>query len=338
MAKFIRRLAEAAVRDVPSDAANADTPIVELSTRVIKERLIAKGLNISGKREKLEKRLAKAEAQVHIKPSDAANADSLDPRGPRVWPPGSRGDLKERLKAMGLPVWGTKEKLEARLATVAAAPPPPPPIPPPPPRLALLIDADSTPWHSLDSIIAELPKYGIITAKKAFGAFDIPNLRNYPPKMEEHDIEPVYVQLVAKRKSQVDWALMIDAMALLHTGMYDAFAIVGTDDDFTPLVERLRAADKMVVGFGRRASISKEFTNACTHFVALEDLSGWQDSKRHSCERHARNTQELEKKRRERAAGEEEQDEDGDEAAAAKKAKADADAFLRSLGAPRESE
>ena len=24
---------------------------------------------------------------------------------------------------------------------------------------------------------------------------------------------------------------MIDAMALLHTGMYDAFAIVGTDDD-----------------------------------------------------------------------------------------------------------
>ena len=324
------------MRDVPSDAANADTPIVELSTRVIKERLIAKGLNISGKREKLEKRLAKAEAQVDIKPSDAANADSLDPRGPRVWPPGSRGDLKERLKAMGLPVWGTKEKLEARLATVAAAPPPP--IPPPPPRLALLIDADSTPWHSLDSILAELPKYGIITAKKAFGAFDKRELRKYPPKMGEHDIEPVYVHLVAKRKSQVDWALMIDAMALLHTGMYDAFAIVGTDDDFTPLVERLRAADKMVVGFGRRASISKEFTNACTHFVALEDLSGWQDSKRHSCERHARSTQELEKKRRERAAGEEEQDEDGVEAAAAKKAKADADAFLRSMGAPRESE
>ena len=99
----------------------------------------------------------------------------------------------------------------------------------------------------------------------------------------------------------------------------------------TPLVERLRAADKMVVGFGRRASISKEFTNACTHFVALEDfvrLAGQQKTQlRKAREEHPRGQ------------GSGRRAEDGDEeAAASKKAKADADAFLRSMGVPRESE
>ena len=44
--------------------------------------------------------------------------------------------------------------------------------------------------------------------------------------------------------------MVIEAMDLLHGGDFDAFALMSSDSDFTPLVMRLRSANKQVYGFG----------------------------------------------------------------------------------------
>ena len=101
--------------------------------------------------------------------------------------------------------------------------------------MALLIDADCTPWHALDNIVAEVAKHGTVTAKKAFGAFHMGRLNNYPEKMLELGIQAVFVEELISRKSSVDSALIIDAMDMLYSGQFDAFAIASSDADFTLL-------------------------------------------------------------------------------------------------------
>ncbi len=53
-------------------------------------------------------------------------------------------------------------------------------------------------------------------------------------------------------KNASDMAIVVDAMDLLHSGQFDAFGIVSSDADFTPLVMRMRAQNMRVFGFGAK--------------------------------------------------------------------------------------
>lgn len=59
-------------------------------------------------------------------------------------------------------------------------------------------------------------------------------------------------------------------MDLLHSGSFDAFGIVSSDADFTPLVMRLRGQNMRVFGFGAQHA-PKPFVNACSTFLYLDE-------------------------------------------------------------------
>ena len=66
-------------------------------------------------------------------------------------------------------------------------------------------------------------------------------------------------------------AMVIDAMDLLYAGKLDAFAIVSSDADFTPLVMRILTEGVKVFGFGEKKT-PEPFVNACSQFTYVEGL------------------------------------------------------------------
>lgn len=53
-------------------------------------------------------------------------------------------------------------------------------------------------------------------------------------------------------KMRQTWALVIDTLDLLHSGIYDAFVIVASDSDYTPLAIKLRESGVFVMGVGEK--------------------------------------------------------------------------------------
>jgi hypothetical protein len=60
--------------------------------------------------------------------------------------------------------------------------------------------------------------------------------------------------------------MAIDAMDLLFTESIDIFALVTSDSDFTPLVLKLLAKGKSVIGFGE-SKTPEPFKKACSLFI-----------------------------------------------------------------------
>lgn len=72
-------------------------------------------------------------------------------------------------------------------------------------------------------------------------------------------------------------ALVIDTLDLLHSGIYDAFVIVASDSDYTPLAIKLHESGVYVMGVGEKKT-PEPFRNACDEFVYLENLSNVTDT------------------------------------------------------------
>ena len=89
--------------------------------------------------------------------------------------------------------------------------------------------------------------------------------------LHEHAIQPIQQFDLVKGKNATDMAMAIDAMDVLHGKPVEVFCLVSSDCDFTPLVTRLRAEGKQVIGFGERKS-PEPYVNACSRFVYLEEM------------------------------------------------------------------
>ena len=63
---------------------------------------------------------------------------------------------------------------------------------------------------------------------------------------------------------------MIDAVDLLYQAQVDTFVIVSSDSDFVPLVSKLRAAGKSVIGAGRQATVSRTLVISCDRYFYLD--------------------------------------------------------------------
>lgn len=73
-------------------------------------------------------------------------------------------------------------------------------------------------------------------------------------------------------------ALVIDTISLLHRGIYDAFVIVASDSDYTPLAIHLHESGVHVIGVGeKKTPIS--FRNSCDEFIFLENLGAEKKSR-----------------------------------------------------------
>lgn len=140
-----------------------------------------------------------------------------------------------------------------------------------PARIALLIDADNAPAAKIDVILAELAKYGVANVRRAYGNWTKPGLKRWSDQLHEYAIRPVQQFDLTKGKNATDVSIVIDAMDLLYTSQLQAFAIVSSDSDFTPLVMRIRERGLEVYGFGEKKT-PEPFVAACSKFLYLENL------------------------------------------------------------------
>jgi len=138
-------------------------------------------------------------------------------------------------------------------------------------RIALLIDADNSPSSKIDVILAELAKVGVTNIRRAYGNWKKDGLKGWEGVLHEYAIRPIQQFDYSKGKNATDMGMVIDAMDLLYTDEPEAFGIVSSDSDFTPLVMHLKAKGAQVFGFGAKKT-PMPFVNACSRFLYLENL------------------------------------------------------------------
>jgi uncharacterized LabA/DUF88 family protein len=138
-------------------------------------------------------------------------------------------------------------------------------------RIALLIDADNAPASKIDVILAEVARHGAANVRRAYGDWTNPHLKPWEATLHAYAIRPMQQYAYSKGKNASDMAMVIDAMDLLYSRSADAFAIVSSDADFTPLVMRILTDGVKVYGFGERKA-PEPFVNACSTFTYVDGL------------------------------------------------------------------
>jgi uncharacterized protein (TIGR00288 family) len=138
-------------------------------------------------------------------------------------------------------------------------------------RIALLIDADNAPASKIDVILAEVARHGAANVRRAYGNWKSPHLQSWEATLHAYAIRPIQQFAYSSGKNASDMAMVIDGMDLLYARNLDAFAIVSSDADFTPLVMRILTEGLKVYGFGQRKT-PEPFVNACSQFTYVEGL------------------------------------------------------------------
>lgn len=138
-------------------------------------------------------------------------------------------------------------------------------------HIVLLIDADNTQLSKLEDVIQEISKLGRIVVKRAYANWRKDNLKNWEGELKRLAIKAEQQFDYVTGKNTTDIALVIDAMKLLHKGLYDCFAIVSSDSDYTPLAISLHESGVYVIGVGEKKT-PEPFINSCDEFILLENI------------------------------------------------------------------
>lgn len=138
-------------------------------------------------------------------------------------------------------------------------------------KIALLIDCDNVSYKSIDGVINELAKYGAVNIRRAYGDWKSPQLQGWEEKLHPFAITPIQQFAYTKGKNATDAKMIIEAMDLLYTQDLDAFALMTSDSDFTPLVSRILTSGLKVYGFGEEKT-PEPFIDSCSQFIFIEKL------------------------------------------------------------------
>ena len=136
-------------------------------------------------------------------------------------------------------------------------------------RIALLIDADNASASTLEYVLGEIANLGVANVRRAYGDWASGSLKSWRDALLDNAIQPMQQIAYAKKGNASDMAMIVDAMDLLYTGRFDAFALMSSDSDFTPLEMRLRAENMQVYGFGK-ANTPNAFKAACSTFFLVD--------------------------------------------------------------------
>jgi uncharacterized protein (TIGR00288 family) len=139
-------------------------------------------------------------------------------------------------------------------------------------KIALLIDCDNISFKAINSVLKELEQYGEVIIKRAYGNWRSENLKNWLGKLTELSIKPILQIDYTKGKNATDMAIVIDAMELLFLKKANAFALVTSDSDFTPLAMKLMEEDLKVYCFGTTQT-PLSLKNSCSIFTDIQSLS-----------------------------------------------------------------
>jgi uncharacterized protein (TIGR00288 family) len=138
-------------------------------------------------------------------------------------------------------------------------------------KIALLIDCDNASHQAVDGVLKELAKYGVTNIRRAYGNWKTSHLKGWEEQLHPFAIQPIQQFAYTQGKNATDAAMIIDAMDLLYTQQLDAFALMTSDSDFTPLVMRILTSGLTVYGFGEQKT-PQPFVKACSQFIYTENL------------------------------------------------------------------
>ncbi len=148
-------------------------------------------------------------------------------------------------------------------------------------RLALFIDFENIALGVRDAqykkfdihlILQRLIEKGRIVHKKAYA--DWTRYGEYKRAFHEAAIELIDIpQRNYSGKNSADIRMVVDAMDLAASKSHiTTFVVCSGDSDFSPLVSKLKEADKLVIGVGVKNSTSDLLISNCDEFIFYEDL------------------------------------------------------------------
>ncbi len=138
-------------------------------------------------------------------------------------------------------------------------------------NIAVLIDGDNTSPTLVEAILEEIVKYGNAYVKQVYGDWGRPELNGWKEKCLSYGLVAVQQFAYTAHKNATDMAMTIDAMDLLYSQKFDAFFLVSSDSDFTPLAIRIRKNGIKVYGIGKE-SAPVAFQKSCNRYITVESL------------------------------------------------------------------
>ncbi len=136
-------------------------------------------------------------------------------------------------------------------------------------RVALLIDGENCPATYAEQVMRHLAhEHGAIVVRRVYANWSLPNNHSWIEPVARYDLRPIHQGRVATNKNAIDILLTVEAMELLYQERITCFYLAASDSDYTPLVNRLRAAgaEVIVIGNGHTSDSLKE---ACNRFIPL---------------------------------------------------------------------
>ncbi|MCI0441337.1 MAG: NYN domain-containing protein [Chloroflexi bacterium] len=138
-------------------------------------------------------------------------------------------------------------------------------------NVAVLIDYENVGLDAIQHLLDQISDVGRVIVKRAYA--DWSAQRSKRDQLLELGVEAVHhFRSTNSGKNSSDIVLAIDAVDLLYGAPVDTFVIVSSDSDFVPLVSKLRAAGKSVIGSGRRAVASATLVKSCDRYIYLDDV------------------------------------------------------------------
>ena len=144
------------------------------------------------------------------------------------------------------------------------------------PSVALLIDGENCAPGVAAHVLAKAGEFGTVCVRRVYANWAAASTRGWLKPVARHAIQPIHHEPTTTGKNATDILLTIDAMDLLHGGAIDCFCIVASDSDYTPLVARLRTAQRIVVVIGRAQTLPS-LVQVSSVFLTLEELTGSPD-------------------------------------------------------------
>ena len=139
------------------------------------------------------------------------------------------------------------------------------------PNLAILIDYENVGLDAIQFLLDQLSDVGRAIVKRAYADWSTQSGKR--DQLLELGIEAIHVFRSSRSgKNSSDIRLTIDAVEVLYGAPVDTFVIVSSDSDFVPLVSKLRASGKVVIGAGRRDATSATLVKSCDRYVYLDDV------------------------------------------------------------------
>ena len=137
-------------------------------------------------------------------------------------------------------------------------------------NVAVLIDFENVGLDSVQDLLDQTSDVGRVIIKRAYADWSVH--RGKRDQLLELGIEAKHLfHSTNSGKNSSDISLAIDAVDLLYGAPVDTFVIVSSDSDFVPLVSKLRAAGKSVIGAGRLDVTSPTLVKSCDRYIYFDE-------------------------------------------------------------------